>query len=474
MIDTSTLEAARSHSGGAARGKRAFDWLFPLLLAGFLLMDKGFAWLHVPGTPLFVSEIVLAFGLAGAVGAVTSPLVWRRSNTVFLIVLLATWGTIRTIPGLLPDPVVALQDAAVWIYAIVVFAVLGAFLRRHESFAEWLGGYRRMILPVILWLPIAVLITETDTFLPVTIPDSSVSLFSFKAGNAAVYVFIAIAFMWLVWRPTTTRMKRRRAVMSAVGLMGVLAIATQSRGGFVAVVIGGAVLIPLAGSQRSRVVGSLASLLLIIAISVIAFDPELPLRGRDVSTDQFVNSVSSIVTGGGHDQLAGNIQWRLTHWGRIWRGVNENLPLTGHGFGVSIAEIYDIPQASIGLRNAHNSHLTIFSRLGWPGAAGWLLLWGFWFWETFRARRRLMSAGFTRLAGVAGWAMAAATAIHVNAIFDPTLEGPQVAFWLWTFCAVGIYLLIISRRSAFLEESVRNTAARLDEYLDGRQRARSP
>ena len=31
-----------------------------VLLAGYMLGDKGFAYLHLPGTPLFVGEVVLA------------------------------------------------------------------------------------------------------------------------------------------------------------------------------------------------------------------------------------------------------------------------------------------------------------------------------------------------------------------------------------------------------------------------------
>jgi hypothetical protein len=39
-----------------------------------------------------------------------------------------------------------------------------------------------------------------------------------------------------------------------------------------------------------------------------------------------------------------------------------------------------------------------------------------------------------------------AVAILVNSYFDPTLESPQVALWLWTLVGVGLGLVAIARR----------------------------
>jgi hypothetical protein len=32
-------------------------------VAGYLLFDRAFAWIHIPGTPIFVGEVALAAGL---------------------------------------------------------------------------------------------------------------------------------------------------------------------------------------------------------------------------------------------------------------------------------------------------------------------------------------------------------------------------------------------------------------------------
>lgn len=423
----------------------AFARLLPVLLVGYILLDRGFAWLHIPGTPIFVSEIVLGLGLALALRGVTSTTLWNRSNVAFVLVLYTTWGLIRTIPGLVDDPVVALRDSAVWIYVAVAFAVAARLMVRPQVLEPWLRGYSKLIFPMVLWLPIVIFLG--DLFPGMTVPDSPVSLFSYKPGNAAVHLVTALAFMWLVWDPTSSAGIRRRNILTAFAALGILVIATQGRGGFVAASLAGALLLVYV-RQGSRLLLSLAGSLLAVALAVVLIDPSVNLSGRELSGEQLADNVTSIVTGEGEGELGGNIQWRIHHWGRVWEGIHDDVPLIGHGFATNIAELYDIPQADLGLRNAHNSHLTILARMGWIGASLWLSVWALWFVETNKAWRRLRSAGWERLAGLASWAIVAVTAIQFNAIFDPTLEGPQVAFWLWSFCGLGLFLIVVSRRPA--------------------------
>jgi hypothetical protein len=88
----------------------------------------------------------------------------------------------------------------------------------------------------------------------------------------------------------------------------------------------------------------------------------------------------------------------------------------------------------------------VFARTGWIGLLAWLTMWTLWYFEVNSTRRRLRSAGLDRLSGLAGWAIAGMLAMHIDAFFDPAIEGPQFAFWLWAVFAVGLYLSIASRR----------------------------
>ena len=57
---------------------RYFIWFTPalgLLLAGYLFFSKTFAYVHLPGTPVFIGEVVMFIGL---VEAVRIPSPWRH------------------------------------------------------------------------------------------------------------------------------------------------------------------------------------------------------------------------------------------------------------------------------------------------------------------------------------------------------------------------------------------------------------
>lgn len=439
---TSVLPTRADPMAFGHEGASIFERTFPLLLVGFVFLDRGFAWFHIPGTPIFITEIVLITGLAAAIRGVARPLVWARTNTIVLLVAFLVWGVIRTVPGLFEDIEASLRDAANWTYILAGLAVLDLLLRRPATLGRWLEGYRRLIVPIVLIVPLVAFLAEQTT--GINVPDSDVSLFSYKPGNAAVHVFLAVAFLWAIWRPQGIRATRWRYLVTGVGLAVILALSTQGRGGFVAVTVAGALLLILT-AERSRLMMSVAGSLLALAVIFLAIDPRVEVGGRDVSAEQFADNVSSIVTGEGEGELGGTVDWRMEHWGRVWRGVNDTVPLIGHGFGVNLADFYGIPQADIGLRNAHNSHLTVLARMGWIGGGVWISLWLVWFTETWRAWRKYRDLGLPVLSGTCAWAMVGVAAIHINAIFDPTLEGPQVAVWLWALTGLGMFAVIMSR-----------------------------
>ena len=50
------------------------------LLAGYLLFDKAFAYLHLPGTPLYVGELVLVVGGLGTLAATGYLRAWSGTS----------------------------------------------------------------------------------------------------------------------------------------------------------------------------------------------------------------------------------------------------------------------------------------------------------------------------------------------------------------------------------------------------------
>ena len=246
---------SRARSPSAHReepGLRWFRWyglLLGPLLGLYLFLDRGVAHVHVPGTPLYLGECVLAVGILGAFFGTR----WVRKavaddNLLAVVALFMLWGLARTIPNIPHYGVLnAVRDASLWYYA--AFAILFVTVSNvvDELPARLVRGFSRIVPWLILWLPIALLISKAGLHTP-HFPTSDVSAIDFKTGNIAVSLTIAISFLWLV--PQAAISSRVRLALSFVGLMGLALVATQTRGGALAAGVGLLVAMSLNGLRK--------------------------------------------------------------------------------------------------------------------------------------------------------------------------------------------------------------------------------
>lgn len=87
--------------------------------------------------------------------------------------------------------------------------------------------------------------------------------------------------------------------------------------------------------------------------------------------------------------------------------------------------------------------------MGWLGAILWVMVWITWMAEMQTLRRRLRYRDHPRESAIVSWIMLAPIPILVNAIFDPTLEGAQVAMLLWAFFGAGAAMVILAQQNRF-------------------------
>ena len=87
--------------------------------------------------------------------------------------------------------------------------------------------------------------------------------------------------------------------------------------------------------------------------------------------------------------------------------------------------------------------------MGWVGIILWGMLWITWMAEMQTLRRRLRYRDRPTESAVVGWVMLIPIPLLINAIFDPTLEGAQVAMVLWAFFGVGAALVILAQQNRF-------------------------
>lgn len=409
------------------------------LLAGYLLFDRAFAYLHLPGSPLFIGEMVLGVGAAAALMSTQYFKVPIRDEPILaLLIAFACWGLIRMVPGVSTYGMDALRDGALWFYCLFTFFVTAALAKSPELLDRLISGLSRLSPWLLLWLPFAVILYPLAESAP-TVPFSTVSVLSHKAGSAAIAALLVLGSMWLL---PGKRSARRRAGLSMLALIVIALAATQNRGGLLGVIAGGAVGLAF---MRNRV-GLFARAVLVMGVglglaSLLSLKvPMGGLQGREFSASQLISNVVSL---GGKDSpgnLGGTVEGREQLWTRILdKQVTDGRLVDGSGFGQNLASevgIYDAGKDT--LRSPHNSHLHIMARMGLVGIALWVALWVGWYWRMVSGCRRLAREGLHTRRQVGVLSLMVTTAVLVSCMFDPQMEGPQVASLLWTTLGIGV------------------------------------
>ena len=133
-------------------------WLGPLL-GGYLLLDKAFAYIHLPGTPAYVGEMVLvvgALGVLSATGYLRIPV--RDEPILALLAAFFLWGFIRFLPGFRAYEVTAVRDFALCYYCLFAFFTVAALARSPDILERWLAQLARFVPWLLIWLPFAVVL----------------------------------------------------------------------------------------------------------------------------------------------------------------------------------------------------------------------------------------------------------------------------------------------------------------------------
>jgi hypothetical protein len=448
---------ARHGLRGSSVVLRILAVALPLALAGYALDDRGFAYLaSVPGTPLFAGEMILLLGgafAALATGYLRAAL--RDSLPMLLLLVFVAWGLARTLPFIPTYGIDAIRDASLWYYALMAVVVAMLVVASPDLPHRWARAYVPFLVVLVLWSPLAIALAGATG---PALPGSGVALFSHKLGNIAVAAATAIAFLWLV--PTPSLKKGVRAALTGVAVLTILAAGTQNRGGLVASTIA----LLLTGLLLGRRGWNMAAVMVgtVLVVFVLGWGTNVQIPGgqnRYFSVAQLIDNATSITQGQNSADLGATVAFRDQLWaGAIDLANSKGALATGLGFGPNIAQELGV---SIGvgdpLRSPHNSHVDILARMGILGAALWVGFWGSWYLLMFRRLRDRSTPRSAEAAGLLKVCIVSVTAILVNAYFDPTLESPQVAMWLWALAGLGLGItarsMAATRGSVFVRRS---------------------
>lgn len=422
------------------------------ILAGYILFDRPFAWIHVPGTPLFVGEAVIALGVWVVLSTQSGLATLIRGSTSLRVLRnFMLWGAALLAMGILGYGMDAIRDSALWYYGIIAMFVAMLLVSNPLRVGSWMARFARFIPIYLIWFPFATVLFRVAPA-GLNVPDSDVNIFFHRSGNMAVLAAIGVAFLWMADGDSKLYTPRQRVWMTSLATVVIVFTGLQNRGGMVASAVLIAALMFLLSKRRTEMVMMMIGVLVFFASIGVIFNVKIELFGdREISIDQFTSNITSIINpdAGGQRQTS-TTSWRLNIWKQVLNDVSESSPVMGFGMGLNIGERYGITtDENLPLRNPHNSHVNVLARMGWLGVILWAILWLTWMAEMQTLRRRLRYRNRPRESAVVSWVMLTPIPMLVNAIFDPTLEGAQVAMVLWAFFGVGAALIILAQQNRF-------------------------
>ncbi|MFC3834440.1 O-antigen ligase family protein [Deinococcus rufus] len=426
--------------------------LIGITLTGYAFMGRGYAYVGVP--PLFIGELTMGLGLAGAAMAMWQGARLRHTwGLALLVVLFMLMGLRSTVPHVQEYALDALRDAATWYYAL--FTLIVAVLVVHlGALRAALVRYGSLIPYLLVLGPIAMWITTLFNKSIPTWPTSGGEIIYMKAGDLAVHLAGIAGFVVLGLSRVRAHAQTERTLAESrrhewwwwtVWLLGTAGL-ISSRASLVSIAAAMACLLlfrPISRWGRPLLVAvALLSVLVVI-------NPRYETRsGRELSIDGLVLAVQSIAGGTGDQAVDGTRTWRLDWWEKIERyTIHGDYFWMGKGYGVNLAnsdgfQVY----SDQSLRNPHSIHFSILARSGVPGLVSWIVLNVVFAFSLLMAFVRARAHGHLMWANVHLWLLAYWLAFIVNASFDVYIEGPQGGIWFWSVMGFGIAALELYRR----------------------------
>jgi hypothetical protein len=431
-------ELVSSGSSFVTRAGNAYLLILSLILMGYALDGRGFAYLGAP--PIFVGEIALVLGLNAFL--VTPK--WKRLFALpqtWLLAALCAWSLLRTLPFVGRFGVDALRDAAVWGYsafAIVLATLLIAEPTRLRTLERY---YRRFSAIFMICIPIiCILYRFYWPGLP-RWPWADVPMVFVKEADAMVHLAGIIAF----WTLFSRRAIPFRWIVLMVIDVGITAVIDRS--GLIAFLTVAAICV--IARPRVPALWGLFGVILLGGVTLWATNFHYAIPGgkeREISAEQFVTNLTSVAGGTGHEGLDGTKEWRLQWWGDIVDyTIHGKYFWSGKGYGINLADDDGYQVGNKTLRSPHNVHMTFLARSGVPGLVLWFLLqmsFAVGLLRCFFVSRRIAGS---RWPGLFLFIFCFWLAFLINGSFDVFIEGPPGGIWFWCVFGFGLGAIWIYR-----------------------------
>jgi hypothetical protein len=412
-----------------------------MVLAGYALAGKGFAYLGVP--PIFIGELTFVAGIfiflrAGCFVASLATL------PSLLLAALMVWVGLQTVPYVGQFGLDCLRDSVVIMYGGFAFIVIALMLENDKRMEVILGYYSKFVGIFIPFIPFIFAASHYAREAFPKWPNSGVPILWVQSGEVAVHLAGATIFVLAGFRRVPT-------YWVLFVLATLILVVPLSRGAMLAFVVPVALSALLLGKIRE--ITTVAAIGCVLFGMAFAVETAVTERREAYSSDERLTSTRQVVDnvvslfGSSNEQAEGTKKWRLDWWNLIIDNTLFGTYFwTGRGFGLNIADAdgFRPDRGSIHpLRSPHNVHMTLLARAGVPGVTLWFLLLVSWFGLLFRGMRQAQIRNHTAWASLFVFVSCYGMAAVINATFDPALEGPMQGIWFWCLYGFGVGTLMV-------------------------------
>lgn len=402
-----------------------------IVVFGYIVGNRGFAQLMIPGIPLLPAEAALGLALVLRLGrcAFERRLPFRGDALDWAVLAWMVAGALRfafDFPRFGWD---ALRDFATVYYAlfyVVVREMMDDPRSRRYLTRALIAGV--LVLPVTYSLSLGFPEVFTER-----IAVRGVPLLFYKGD--LVYTVLAAGSVLLFHEA------RGRIWMRGVALlMGLYVAAGDSRASLLGLLMA---IVLLASARRWRYPLAQSGLLagaLAVAVMIATVGDHPGLQQRLLGAQDRVRSLvdpfgQATYTSEDSYFKGDNNAFRTVWWRLVLAETWDDAPLTGLGFGYDLANDFVLlynPEAAdeFNARSPHNIFLTVFGRMGLVGLAVWAWLCVILVAKTWRALRSDQGE-------VEGGKWTALCVILVSACFGVVLEGPMGAVVFWALLGIA-------------------------------------
>jgi O-antigen ligase len=399
---------------GASRLEAFLLWY----VLGTITYSKDFAYIRLPGLPLFVTDIVLGISLWTLFRQQRSAFLrtgqwWGRCIALFTLVGVVAVG--RALVNR-EDMLLTFRDFAIVVYSLFVFVGFNVF-------KDW-DAVRRLL---VVCCTASVLLTLNAVAWFVAQPD--------QRRFVAFGIFLLGSFIGVIVL-TMNRVIKPILGWPLAGFLSIGLLLTNARTIFVALAAALGMATLLSPSGRLRL--SARSLRLIAAVALVC----LVIFGAASQTrsgSQFLDRVGTELQSGTIDYTQDpNATFRFFAWMEALRRFSDQ-PVLGEGFGVPFTfEFADFDP------RPHNTYLTVLYKMGIVGFIPLCILLGLFYWKGWRTLR---VAGGRHEATFLYVALLGHIVISMFGALNLLLESPFLAAVYWSVCGVGIRMMFLLKQN---------------------------